>query len=419
MQPTIQVEATEPRSLWRHGDYLRFWTAGTISTFGDQFTALAIPLIAALMLDAKASQMGILVALNGAPFLLMSLFAGVWIDRWSRRPILIICDFGRAAVLLSIPLAGWLGVLRMGHLYVVELLVGTMNMIFQIAHQAYLPSLIDRRTLVDGNSRMAASNWVAKLAGPSAAGAFIEFFSAPFAVVLDAISYVLSGAFLYSIHQQESPSEQQRLPLSREIRVGFSTVFDNSMLRSLAVCLGQSNFFDAGFMALIVLFATKELNLGPAQLGFIFGLGSASGIVGAVTAGWFAARFGLGRVIVWGVLIYSAAMIPAAMAQPATAFSMLLATMLVSNLTGPVFSLNQLSLRQLITPHHLQGKMNATMRFLNTGPMTLGGLFGGVLGDTIGLRPAIIVLVVGQLCSFLWVYFSPVRTLREFPAPVD
>lgn len=160
-------------SLWRHRDYRRFWIAGTISGAGDQFTSLAIPLIAALTLHATPSQMGYMVALHGAPFLLFSLFAGVWVDRMPRRPILIACDLGRAAVLLTLPLAAVAGTMRMGHLYAVELLVGIMNVFFQVAHQAYLPSLIDRRRLMEGNSRMAASNSVARLAGPSVAGSVI------------------------------------------------------------------------------------------------------------------------------------------------------------------------------------------------------------------------------------------------------
>lgn len=164
MNDPTQASAPASPSLWQHRDYRRFWIAGTISGAGDQFTGLAIPLIAALTLNATPSQMGYMVALNGAPFLLFSLFAGVWVDRMPRRSILIACDLGRAAVLLALALAAVLGTLRMGQLYAVELLVGIMNVFFQVAHQAYLPALIDRRRLVEGNSRMAASNSVARLA---------------------------------------------------------------------------------------------------------------------------------------------------------------------------------------------------------------------------------------------------------------
>lgn len=231
---------------------------------------------------------------------------------------------------------------------------------------------------------------------------------------------MLSGGLIFAIRQSELPPHPSpRLPMFQEIRVGLSTVLGNPVLRSLAACMGSINFVDAGMMALFILFATQELGLGPAQIGLILGVGSASGLLGAIAAERIARRFGVGRVIVWGVLIYGIGAIPVAFAQPETAFPLLICAFLVFSLAGPVFSINQLSLRQAITPHRLQGRMNATMRFLNTGPMALGGLVGGWLGAAIGLRPAIILLIAAGLFSFLLVYFSPVRKLQAFPEPVD
>lgn len=237
---------------------------------------------------------------------------------------------------------------------------------------------------------------------------------------MDAISFILSSSFTFAIRQRELPPHAApRLPILAEIRVGFATVLGNPVLRSLAACMGSINFVDAGMMALFILFATQELVLGPAQIGLILGCGSASGLLGAIAAERIARRFGVGRVIVWGVVMYGVGAIPVAFAQPETAFPLLICAFLVFSLAGPVFSINQLSLRQAITPHRLQGRMNATMRFLNTGPMALGGLVGGWLGEAIGLRPAIILLITAGLSSFLWVYFSPVRKLQAFPEPVD
>lgn len=420
MVQTRTASTGQVESLWRHRDFVKLWTAQTISVFGDQFTALAIPLIAALTLQATPGQMGILTAVERAPFLLMGLFAGVWVDRLRRRPILVAGDVGRALVLLSIPLAAVGGVLNMVHLYVVGLLVGMLTLFFDVAYQAYLPSLVERRQLVEGNSKLEATRSLGNLAGPGIAGAVIQILSAPVAIVLDAASFLISGGLIGLIHRRESHQDRPaRSPMMTEAREGLAVVFGSRFLRSIAGCTGTSNFFSSALFTLYILFATRELGLGPAQIGLIFSLGNISGLTGALSAGRLGAHLGVGRVIVGSALLGGVGTIPIALASPQTAFPMLVLAGLLFSFAVPVYNINQVSLRQAIAPHRLQGRMNATMRFLVWGTMPLGGLVGGALGEVLGLRPAIAIAAAGGAFAFLWVLFSPVRSLRSIPEPAD
>ena len=360
---------------------------------------------------------GSLHRVGHAPFLLIGLFAGVWVDRLPRRPVLITGDLGRAVVLLSIPLAAILGTLSMLHLYAVGVLVGIFTVFFDVAYQAYLPALVHRGQLVEGNSKLEATRSLAGLAGPSIAGVVIQLVSAPLAIVLDAISFVASGGLISLIRRRESSTEQSvRGPVLVEVREGLSVVLGNPLLRSIAGCTGTSNFFGSALFALFILFATRELKLGPAQIGVIFSIGGVTGLIGALTAGWVAKRLGVGRTIVGASLLTGLATVPVAAASPGTAWLLILSTMLGS-FSNPIYNINQVSLRQAITPHRLQGRMNATMRFLVWGTMPLGGLLGGVLGASFGLRAAIAVAAAGGLLAFPWVALSPVRTLRAIPDP--
>jgi MFS family permease len=407
------------RPLWEHADFLKLWTAQTISVFGDRFSELAIPLIAVLTLGATPGQMGILTAVTRAPFLLIGLFAGVWVDRLPRRPVLITGDVGRAVVLLSIPLAAVLGSLSMLHLYAVGVLVGILTVFFDVAYQAYLPALVHRGQLVEGNTKLEATRSLAGLAGPSIAGVVIQLVSAPLAIVLDAISFVASGGLISLIRRRESSAERPvRGPVLAEVREGLSVVLGNPLLRSIAGCTGTFNFFNSALFALYILFATRELKLGPAQIGVISSIGGVAGLIGSLMAGRVANRLGVGRSIVCASLLYGLAQVPVAVATAGTAWLLILSAM-IGYFANPIYNINQVSLRQAITPHRLQGRMNATMRFLVWGTMPLGGLLGGVLGASLGLRAAIAVAAAGGLLAFPWVALSPVRTLRAIPDPTE
>ncbi|MBI4493673.1 MAG: MFS transporter [Chloroflexi bacterium] len=406
-----------PASLWRRPDFLKLWAAETISVFGSQFTLLALPLIAAVALQASAAEMGILVAAERAPFLLIGLFAGVWVDRHRRRPILIGGDLGRALLLATIPLAALGGVLGMPQLYVVGFLGGVLTVFFDVAYQSYLPALVARTQLIEGNSKLEVSRSAAQISGPGIAGVVIQTISAPLAIALDALSFLLSGLLLGLIRCQEAPlARAARAPMLAEVREGLAVVFGNPLLRSIAGCTATLNFFGSAIEALYILFAVRELGLTPAAIGLIFGLGSVGYLVGAVLAGQLAARLGLGRTIIGASLVCSLGEVPIAFAAPAFALPLLASSWLLTSLATPVYNINQVSLRQAITPLRLQGRMNATMRFVVWGTMPLGGLAGGALGTLLDLRPTIALAAAGGVLAFLWVLLSPLRKLERIPS---
>lgn len=414
------AQAERQDTLWRHREFLKLWTAQTISVFGDNFTGLALPIIAAISLQATPGQMGILTAVERAPFLLLGLFAGVWVDRMRRRPILIAGDIGRGLVLLSIPAAAFAGSLGMPQLYAVGFLIGCFTVFFDVSYQSYLPSLVERRQLVEGNSKLEATRSVAQLAGPGVAGGVIQMLTAPVAIILDALSFFTSAGLIGAIRlPEQAPPPAERRALLVEVREGLGVVFGNRYLRSIAAATGTSNLFSSSLFALYILFVTRELGLTPAAIGLIFSLGNVAGLIGALTAGRLAARFGVGRVIVGSIAVGGLGFIPVGLATPATAYPMLILAGALGIFGSLVYNINQVSLRQAITPMRLQGRMNATMRFLVWGTMPLGGLLGGALGETLGLRTAILLSAVGGAFAFLWVLLSPVRGLAAIPDHAD
>ncbi len=411
--------------LWRHPDFMKLWVGETVSVFGSQITMLALPLTAVLVLNATPSQMGFLTAIEFAPFLILSLFAGVWVDRLPRRPILMISNIGRTLLLGSIPLASMLEVLTIEYLYVVGLFVGIMTVFFDVAYQAYLPALVDRDQLVEGNAKLEVSRSVSYVAGPGLAGLLVQLITAPFAIALDALSFLFSSICIGLIRKPEPAKtvsqQQQKKNVWAEIGEGLGVVFGNPLLRSIAGCTGTSNLFGNIGQAVFTIFVVRELGIGPALLGIIFAVGSVGGMIGAVLAGWVAKRFGVGPTIVVSAFSFgiAACFTPFATKPLEFAIPILIIGQFIMTVGGPIYNITQVSLRQAITPHRLQGRMNASMRFLVWGTMPIGSIIGGFLGESIGLRPTLIVAAVGSFISFLFVAFSPVRHLTEQPAPVN
>jgi len=408
--------------LWHERDFVRLWSAHTISRFGSEVSLLAIPLTAALVLNASASQMGLLAAIEFAPFLLLSLFAGVWVDRLPRRYILIVGDIGRALLLGSIPVAAVLNVLHIEQLYVVGFASGVLTVFFDVADQAFLPALISREHLVEGNSKLEVSRSVAQIAGPGLGGALVQLFTAPLAVAVDALSFIASVAFLLGIRTPEPPRTQasnEQASMLEEIKEGLGVVLGNPLLRSIAGCTGTSNLFSNAMFALFVLYATRELRIEPALLGVIFAAAGPGGLLGALFAERLARAFGLGRTIVASSWIgaLSSLLVPLATGPKPLVVAMLIVSLFVVGVSNPVYNINQVSLRQAITPDRLQGRMNASMRFIVWGTIPIGALLGGTLGDAIGLWPTLLVAAVGQCLAPLFILVSPVRRLKEQPEP--
>lgn len=408
--------------LWRHPEFLKLWAGQTISLFGSQVGELALPLTAVLVLNASASEMGLLMAAERAPFLLLSLLAGVWVDRLRRRPVLIAADLGRAFLLASIPAAALLGLLRMEQLYLVGLLVGVCTVFFDVAYQSYLPSLVGREDLVEGNSKLSMTQSAAAMVGPGLAGALVQLVTAPLALAADALSFLVSALSLRWIHATEPAPAADGRPRNiwAEVAEGLRLVLGSRLLRPIALCTGTFNLFSSLWSAVFLLFMTRDLGLAPALVGLIFGIGGVGFLVGAVLAGRIAQRFGVGPTIVGSTLLSGAVSIPIALVGGPTPL-VLVVLVLSQALMGlglVVYNVTQVSLRQAITPDHLLGRMNASVRFIIWGTMPIGALVGGLLGDAIDLRPTLLLGAVGTTLAFLWVFFSPVRALREQPASV-
>jgi MFS family permease len=412
------------RSLWRHSDFMKLWTAETVSQLGTQVTLLALPITAILILGAGAFEVGLLGTLEFLPFLLVGLPAGVWVDRLSRRPLLIAGDLGRAVLLGSIPIAHWLGVLTIWQLYIVAFLTGICTVFFDVSYQAYLPSLVERDQIVEGNAKLEISRSGAFLAGPGLAGGLIELLKAPVAIALDALSFVWSAAFVFLIRRAEPPPiqhpEGSKPSMRREIAEGVRYVLGHRLLRPIAMCTAISNLFSGGiFFSVIVLFALRDLDLSPGAIGVAFAIGNAGFLAGAIAARRVGERVGVGPAIVGSAVTFGLGPLLVPLATPATAMPLLIGMGLIVGFGGTVYNVNQVSLRQTITTQRMQGRMNATMRFIVWGTIPIGAFLGGLLGETIGLRPTLWVAAIGTVFAFVPPLLSPVRTLERIPEPEE
>ena len=409
--------------LWRHADFLKLWTAETISVFGSQFTGLALPLVAVLLLDASAFAVSALVVIEFLPFILFAIPAGVWVDRWRRKPILVSADLLRAGLLVTVPIAYAFDALTLGHLYVVGFLVGVCTVFFDVAYQSYLPALVEREQLVEGNSKLEVSRSVSQLAGPGAAGTIVSVLGAPVAILIDAISFFVSALFLFGIRREETLPEREegvaRPSMLADAREGLSFVIRNRYLRPISICTGSSNFFWSMGGAILVVFAVRELEMSPAALGIAFSIGNVGALIAAVTTSRISGRLGIGPTILTMSMVFSGAMILLPLATPETAVVLLAASGAIGGFGAVAYNITQLSFRQAICPPRMQGRMNAVIRFLVWGTMPLGALLGGALGTWFGLRPALWVAAIGAFFTFLPILFSPVPKLREMPAQVE
>jgi MFS family permease len=403
------------RSLWAHGDCLRLFAAQSVSLFGSEISVIALPLTAVLMLGAGPAQMGVLAAAEKVPYVLVGLFAGVWVDRLRCRSVLVAADFGRAVLLGSIPLAAAFGVLHMEHLLLVALLAGILTVFFDVAYQSYLPELVDRSQLADGNGKLEASKSIAEMAGPMLGSGLLQIAAAPFAVGIDAVSFLFSGLFLRSIRASSPPkAAAARSGVLAEVGVGIRLVLRHRLLGPIAACSATMNLFYQMLSAVYILYVTVELQLPPVWIGIIFGIGSLAALGGAMLASRLADRFGMGSTLMVSTIVSGLAGLSLALLRPGPmALVLLIVAQMLMMLGVPVYNINQLSLRQSITPAGLRGRVNATNRVLVWGTMPVGSLLGGLLGQAIGLQPTIAIAATGMLLAALWILASPVRGLNR------
>ncbi|MFN8492243.1 MAG: MFS transporter [Caldilineaceae bacterium] len=403
--------------LAHNGDFLKLWSAQTISAIGSKVTFLALPLTAALVLHATPGEMGYLAAAGSLPALLFGLLAGVWVDRQPRRPLLVLADAGHGLLLLLIPLAAWVGLLQMRLLYGIIFLNGALNLLFDAAYHAYLPSLVQREQLVEANSKLAISRSAAEIAGPSLAGWLIQVATAPMAILVDALSFLLSGLFLSRIRQPEPAPIQGEAggPMWHEMSAGLRLLLNDHTLRAITASTATVSFFNAALEAIYLLYMTQHLKLGAGLIGFIFGAGSIGFLVGALLPNRVVRRWGLGPTMLAGLLLLALAdfILPLATGSLPFVVALLIAGQVCFGFGLTFYQVSQISLRQAMTPDHLLGRMNATLDFVVAGLIPLGALLGGLAGERLGLRPTLFIAAGGELLAVLWLLFSPVRSLRE------
>ncbi len=412
--------------LWRHGDFLKLWSAETISQFGTQVTGLALPLVAVITLDVSAFEVSALVVIEFAPFLLISLPAGVWVDRLPRRPILIAGDLGRAVLLATIPIAYALDVLTIWQLYAVGFFVGICTVFFDVAYQSYLPSLVAREQLVEGNSKLEISRSGAQLGGPAIAGVLVEVLRAPFAILADAISFLVSGLFVLGIRKRDEgvPTREERRAAKSSMRAelgeGLRWVLGNPYLRTIATCTATFNFFGSLMNAILIVYLVRALEMSPSMIGLMFAISNVGYLAGALTSNRIAKRIGVGPAIVAGAMLGIAQLlIPLAPQTARGAFPYIVVATTLVSFGVVLYNVTQLSMRQAITPERLQGRMNSVMRFIVWGVMPLGTLLGGTVATAIDLRAAIWAGAVGVALAWLPLVIGPIWSLREVPQPSE
>lgn len=407
-------------ALLRHADFRRLWAGDTISQGGQFVGITVIPLLAATVLAATPFQMGLLVAAEQAAFLLLGLPAGVWIDRMRRKPVLLAADFARAALFLSIPVAWWLGVLTFTQLIVVALLAGAGTLFFDVAYQSYLPTLISRDHLIEGNAKLQASSSVAQVAGPGLGGLLTQLAGAANAVLVTGLGFLGSALCLLRIRAVEPPpAPHEKAKLRIQITEGLRFVFGERILRAITISSATGSFGNGIFIAVLMLFLTRTLELTAAGVGLVLAIGSAGGVLGALTAGFVNRRLGQCRAI-WVVTAFTwpCGMLNA-LAMPGWRVAFAVAGYGIFSYGLIVFNVANVSYRQTVCPDRLLGRMTASIRFVVWGVFPLGGLAGGVLGELIGIRGTIIVGTALSAVSVLWLIFSPLRKLRDLPEPTS
>lgn len=400
------------RSLRQQPDFMRLWVGQTVSVFGSLLGALG--LLAILDLEATPAQMGLLAAAESAPVLLLGLFAGISIDRMPRRPVLIVADLARCGLLLLPPLLAWLHLLRITHLYLIGFAVGALTLLFDVAYHAYLPTLVSRDRLLAANSKLAASSSVAEMGAPALGGFLVQILSAPVTVLLDALTFLISGLSISRIRTVEAPPAPAAedgsswLTIWQDVRAGWQQLLGHPILRPVTVSFAIRSFFGSFFGPLYALFVLRELGMTPVALGALVGSGGVGAFMGALVAGRLSRRLGVANTLAWSLLLNNLTGLLLLLARgPGTvAFLLLLAMQLVGDFWLSIYFIGEVSLRQMSTPDQLLGRVSASFQFLVGTTTALGLLVGGFLGSSLGVRPALTIAIGGGLLSGGWLMLA-------------
>lgn len=409
-----RVRAWRPAGLWRHHDFMRLWTAAGISAAGTQVTLLALPLTAILVLHASAFEVAALATAATIPNLALGIAAGIWLDRVPRRPVMVAADFGRAGVLASVPIAYLFGVLGLPQLYLVALIGGSLNVLFEIASGAYLPSVVPRPQLVEANAKLQAAIVAAQAAGPSIGGGLVTLLSAPIAIVVDAASFLISGTLIGSAAGRGAVSREPRMTsLRTELRQAARYLVSDPYLRPLLVGHALANLALGLLWAIVIVYAVRVLGLMPDTLGVILSLGQVGGVIGAAFARRIAERIGVGRVVVASFFLFGPATLLMATATEQTAIMFVTVGWTLESLARSLYGVSATSVRQALVPDQLQGRVIGLTTTAGTGAFPLGALLGGAIAEAFGLRETMFFAASVAVLPFIAVAASPIRTLRD------
>lgn len=407
--------------VFSNADFARLWAGESVSLIGTQVTQFTMPLVAVLSLRASVTEVGVLNALRFVPVLLLSLLAGVWLDRRRRRPVLICCAFASAAVIGLVPLSSAAGFLSIGLLYAVATVTGLLSMTFDVGALSYVPSLVGREHLAEANGRIQASTAFAGVAGPGLAGLLVGLITAPVTLSVDAVSYLFSAAGLISIRSSEPAPEPPQGPVSvrRSIAEGLGIIWETSLLRALLTQGAALNLFFGGYTTLFVVYAIRVVHLSPFELGVVVAAQAAGALAGATTAGRVRAALGLGRTMTVNTVFLSVALLALLIPRHAsvTAMIIFIAAELVYGWNIAVYNVNSITVRQLVTPPRLLARMNASYRMVLFGVAPLGMSLGGVLGGAVGLRTALVISLSLMASPLLWLLSPVIRRARMPDGP--
>ena len=402
-------------ALLRELTFRRYWLGQTVSLFGDQITLIALPLTAVLILDAGPAEMGYLVAAELAPALLFSLHAGAWVDRRGRRrKTMIATDLGRAALIATIPLAYALDALTMSQLYVVAFLTGTLVVLFHVASASLFTTLVQREQYVSASSWLYGSRAFSFVAGPSVGGVIVQVFKAPLALVLDAVTFLVSAIFLTTIDPPEAAIAEEE---GGHVAEGLRYIRRTPTIRAALITTATINFFNFMFWALFILFATKTLGIEPGTLGLILGAAAVGGLIGAVAAGPISRKIGIGPAFSISCLLFTVplVLVPLADGPTPVVVAMLVAAEFLSSVGVMILDISAGAIFAAHIPQQLRARVSGAYGFVNNGVRPLGSLAGGALGATIGIRPTLWIAAVGAILGCLWLLPSPLPRLRELP----
>jgi MFS family permease len=405
-----------PENGLRDRDFLLFWAAESVSLLGSQVSLLALPLLAVLLLHAHAAQTGLLVAAQTAPFLFVSLPAGLLADRVPRRTLLIASNVIRAVLLATIPALQLAGLLSMPLLYGIAMLVGSLAVVYAAAYQAYLPSLVQREELIAANARLTSSESVAQASGPAIAGVLAQTASAVLGILLDACSFAFAAACQLAIRRHErTTTPPVRQPLAVKLTAGLVAMWRNTPVRVAAIAAAHWNFCIGSAQALIVVYAVRSLKISPALLGAVLAVGSGGAIVSAAFVSRVIARVGLGPAMISGAFLGSLAplLFPLATRPVDAAVVLLAGGYFVQGVAGPLCGVTAASVFQHTVPPEMLGQVSAARRLISWGAEPVGALAAAALAGPLGLRGALLATAVLSSTMWLWVALSPWRRLGQ------